>query len=113
MFLKKRDAENSGGDADPPPRLVGTCRKKVAGFLFAITTGILKHLFAEPPLGKGKLPARASSARASSGKGQFGYRVYCAGKIVPETGHLLRFLRVRVRVPIIVVAIDAAVRCWS
>ena len=61
-FLEKQDAENSGGDVDLSPRLVGICRKKAAGFpqpsfrdspflypVFAIITGVLKHLFTEPP----------------------------------------------------------------
>ena len=31
-FLEKYDAENSGGDTDLSPRLVGIGRKKAAGF---------------------------------------------------------------------------------
>jgi hypothetical protein len=31
FFHEKRDAENPGGGADLSPRLVGACRKKVAG----------------------------------------------------------------------------------
>ena len=61
-FLEKRDAEKSGGDAGLSPRLVGICRKRAAIFpqpsfrdspflypVFAIITGVLKHLFTEPP----------------------------------------------------------------
>jgi hypothetical protein len=61
-FLEKRDAGKSGGDAGLSPRLVGTCRKRAAIFpqpsfrdspflcpVFAIITGVLKHLFTEPP----------------------------------------------------------------
>ena len=32
IFLEKWDAENSGGNASPSPRLVRTCRKEVVGF---------------------------------------------------------------------------------
>jgi hypothetical protein len=61
-FLEKRDAEKSGGDAGLSPRLVRICRKRAAifpqpsfrdsPFLYpgsAIITGVLKHLFTEPP----------------------------------------------------------------
>jgi hypothetical protein len=67
-FLEKRDAEKSGGDAGLSPRLVGICRKRAAIFpqpsfrdspflypVFAIITGVLKHLFTEPPSTKLRL----------------------------------------------------------
>ena len=87
-FLEKRDAEKSGGDAGLSPRLVGICRKRAAIFpqpsfrdspflypVFAIITGVLKHLFTEPPSihlaanGTVQGTARGRSGRKKSGQG--------------------------------------------